>query len=177
MRRKIEIHIGLKEDLLNRNAVDGLRLDISDPVHARRQRILAVGRNTLLHLRRAEPSILPNDGYDRDVNLGKDIGRHRQDGRRAEEQDERGEHIEVCGSLRAKRTIPMMVDLRDAILDPAISSGRSPSLRRRASASSKSSLDRRGESQTNSPARAVTDQWGSARGSRHVSPYCNSVIG
>ncbi len=122
MRRKIEIHIGLKEDLLNRNAVDGLRLDISDPVHARRQRILAVGRNTLLHLRRAEPGILPNDGYDRDVNLGKDIGRHRQDGRRAEEQDERGEHIEVCGSLRAKRTIPMMVDLRDAILDPAISS-------------------------------------------------------
>jgi hypothetical protein len=56
-----------------------------------------------------------------------------------------------------------MVDLRGAILDSATSSRRSPSLRRRASAGSKSALDRRGESQTNGPARAFTDQW-----DRHV---------
>ena len=100
--REIEIDVGLKEDLLNRNAVEGLRLDILDAVHARRQRILAVGRDPLFHLRRAEPGVLPDDGDDGDVDLGKDVGRHRQHGGRAEKQHEHGEHVEGVRQPQSK---------------------------------------------------------------------------
>ena len=100
--REIEIYVGLKEDLLNRNAVEGLRLDIPDPVHARRQRILAVGRDPLLHLRRAQSGILPDDGDDRDVDLGKDVRRHRQHGGRAEKQDEHSQHVEGMRQPQSK---------------------------------------------------------------------------
>ena len=92
--REIEIHIGLKEDLLNRDAVNGLRLDILDAVHARGQRILAVGRDALFHLWRAQPGVLPDDGHDGNIDLGKDVRRHRQHGRHAEEHDQCCNHIE-----------------------------------------------------------------------------------
>ena len=92
--REIEIYVGLEEDLLHRNAVDGLRLDVPDAVDARGQRILAVGGDPLFHLRRAQAGVLPDDGDDRDVDLGKDVGRHRQHGGRAEKQDEHSKHVE-----------------------------------------------------------------------------------
>jgi hypothetical protein len=91
--REIEVHVGLKEDLLNRDAIEGLRLDILDAVHARGERILAVGRDPLLHFRRAQSGVLPDDGDDRDVDLGKDIGRHLHHGGRAKKQDEHGKHV------------------------------------------------------------------------------------
>jgi hypothetical protein len=66
---------GLKENLLYRYAVEGLRLSIPDAVAARLESILTVGRDSLLHLRSTETSILPDDGYDRDVDLRKDVDR------------------------------------------------------------------------------------------------------
>jgi hypothetical protein len=60
----------------NPNKVLGVELsgrptDVADPIDARGQGILAVGRDPLFHLRRAEPCILPDDGDDRDVDLRK----------------------------------------------------------------------------------------------------------
>ena len=92
--RQIEIDVRLKEYFLNRNSVEGLRLDVLDAVDARGQRVLTIRRDPLLHLRRAEPGILPDDGYDGDVDFGKDVRRHRHHGGRAEKQHEHGQHVE-----------------------------------------------------------------------------------
>ena len=59
--------------------------------------VLAVGGDALLHLRRAEAGVLPDHGHDRNVDLRKDVGRHRDDGRDAEKQDQRGHHVECMG--------------------------------------------------------------------------------
>src|SRR5262249_52751859 len=50
---QVDIDVRLKEDLLDRNAVERLRFHILDARYARADRVLAVGRNALLHLRRA----------------------------------------------------------------------------------------------------------------------------
>ena len=91
--RQIEIDVGLKIDLLDRDAVERLRLDVLDPVDAGADRIFAVGGDALLHLRRAEPGVLPDHRDDRDLDLRKNVGRHRQDRGDAEKQDESGKHI------------------------------------------------------------------------------------
>ena len=56
--------------------------------------VLAVGGDALLHLRRAEAGVLPDHGHHRNVDLRKDVGRHRADRGDAEKQDQRGQHIE-----------------------------------------------------------------------------------
>ena len=50
---EVDIDVRLKEDLLDRNAVKRLRFHILDTRYARTDRVLAVGGNALLHLRRA----------------------------------------------------------------------------------------------------------------------------
>ena len=77
--REIDIDVGLEVYLLDRDAAESLRLHISYAVDVRRDRILAVGGDPLLHLGRREARILPNDRYDRDVDLGKNVGRHGHD--------------------------------------------------------------------------------------------------
>ena len=49
------IDVGLEIDLLNREAVQRLRLDILDAVDVGADRVLAVGGDPLLHLRRVRP--------------------------------------------------------------------------------------------------------------------------
>ena len=56
--REVEIHVRLEIDLLNRQSVERLRLDILDAVDVGADRILAVGGDALLHLRRAEAGVL-----------------------------------------------------------------------------------------------------------------------
>ncbi len=74
--RQIDVDVGLKVNLLDRDAVESLRLDISDAIDVRRDRILAVGCDALLHLGRRQARILPNDRHDRNIDLGEDVGRH-----------------------------------------------------------------------------------------------------
>jgi hypothetical protein len=50
---QVNIDVRLKEYLLDGNAVERLRFHIFDAGYARADRVLAVGRNALLHLRRA----------------------------------------------------------------------------------------------------------------------------
>ena len=91
---QVEIDVRLKVDLLHRDAVKRLRLHVLDAVDVGADRILAVGGDPLLHLWRAEAGVAPDDGHDRDVDLRKDIGRHRADGGDAKKHDQRGEHVE-----------------------------------------------------------------------------------
>ena len=56
-------------NLLDRDAVQRLRLNILDPVDGGAHRVIAVGGDALLHLRRTETGVLPNDGDDRDVDF------------------------------------------------------------------------------------------------------------
>ena len=88
------IDVGLEVDLLDRQAVQRLRLHVLDAVDVGADRILAVGGDPLLHLRRAEPGVAPDHGHDRDPDLRKDVGRHGADRDDAEKENERGHHIE-----------------------------------------------------------------------------------
>jgi len=61
--RKVEIDVRLEVDLLHRQPVERLRLHVADAVHVGAHRILAVGGDALLHLRRAQAAVLPDDGH------------------------------------------------------------------------------------------------------------------
>ena len=100
--RQIDVDVGLEVKFLNGDAVERLRLDILDAVDVRRDRILAVGCDPLLHLRRRETRILPNDRHDGDVDLGKNVGRHGQNSRYAENQDQRRQHEKRVRKLQRK---------------------------------------------------------------------------
>ena len=92
--REVEIDVRLEVDLLDRQAVQGLRFDVLDAVDVGADRVLAVGRDALLHLRRAEAGVAPDHRHHRDADLRKDVGRHRHGGDHAEKQDQGRQHIE-----------------------------------------------------------------------------------
>ncbi len=92
--REVEIDVGLEVDLLDRDAVERLRLDVANVADVGADRVLAVGGDPRLHLGRREPGFLPDHRDDGDVDLGKNIGRHRRDRADPEKDDQRGEHIE-----------------------------------------------------------------------------------
>src|SRR5262249_40134876 len=50
---QVDVDVRLKEDLLDRNAIQRLRFHILDAGYARADSVLAVGADALLHLRRA----------------------------------------------------------------------------------------------------------------------------
>src|SRR5271165_367884 len=85
--RKIDTDVRLKIDLLDRDAVQSLRLDILDPTDGGAHRVFAVGGDALLHLGRAETGVLPDHSDDRDVDLRKNVRRHRPERGDAEKQD------------------------------------------------------------------------------------------
>ena len=85
---EVEIDVRLEIDLLNRQAIQGLRLDVLDAVDVRADRVLAVGGDALLHLGRAEAGVAPDHRHDRDPDLGKDVGRHRANGGDAEKHNQ-----------------------------------------------------------------------------------------
>ena len=58
--REIEVDVRLEIDLLDRDAVECLRLHIFDAVDVRADRVLAIGGDALFHLRRAQAGVLPD---------------------------------------------------------------------------------------------------------------------
>jgi len=92
--RDIEAHVRLKIDPLDRDPIQRWGLDILDPVGAGANRILAVGGDALLHFRRVEPGVLPDDCDHRDIDLRKNICRHHPEGGEAEKQDQHRQHRE-----------------------------------------------------------------------------------
>ena len=94
--------IRLEIDLLHGDSIDGLRLDVLDPVDVGADRILAVGGKTLLHLGRVEAGVLPDHRDHRDVDLGENIGRHLDGSSDAEKQDQGGDHIKGMRKFQRK---------------------------------------------------------------------------
>ena len=74
--------------------VERFRLDIFYIVDRGRNRVLAEGRNLLRHLIGGKAPMLPDNGHDRDVDLGKNIGRRVFDRARTEKQNEQRHHNE-----------------------------------------------------------------------------------
>jgi hypothetical protein len=71
-----------------------LRLDIFYVIDRRRNRVFAKSSDLFRHLIGRKPGVLPDDRYDRDVDLGKNVRRRRLDRRDAEQQDEQRHHDE-----------------------------------------------------------------------------------
>ena len=92
--REIDVHAGLKVDLLDDDPFQRLRLDVLYSRHARADRILAIGRDADFHLLRAKPGILPDDRDDRNFNLREDVLGRGQDGGNAEENNQDCKNIE-----------------------------------------------------------------------------------
>ena len=76
----------LKEDLDDAGAVVGLRLDVLDVVDRRGHDAFAVGDEAGGHLLRGEAGVTPDHGDDGDIDIGKDVHRHRFDAEDAHDQ-------------------------------------------------------------------------------------------
>jgi hypothetical protein len=100
--REVEVDVRLEEHLLHRDAVQRLGLNVLDAVDAGGQCELAVGRDALLHLGRRQPGVLPDDGHDGDVDLGKDVRRHRHNRGRAKEQHQHRQHVKGVGKSQCE---------------------------------------------------------------------------
>ena len=77
--REIHLHVRMEEHADDRDALVRLRLDVLDADDVRRERALEVRDDAALHLLRRQPVVLPDDADDRNVDVGKDIHRHRRD--------------------------------------------------------------------------------------------------
>lgn len=99
---KVEIDVRLEVDLLDRQTIEGLRFHVLDAVDVGADGILAVGGDALLHFRRGEAGVLPNQRHHGDANLWKDIRRHRPDRGEAEKQNQRRHHIECVRKPQCK---------------------------------------------------------------------------
>ena len=84
---QIDANVRLEIDLLDIEAVEGLRLDVLDTVDVRADRVLAIGADPLLHLGRGQAGVLPDDRHHRNVDLREDVLRHDHDGRDAQEHN------------------------------------------------------------------------------------------
>jgi hypothetical protein len=99
---EVEVDVGLEINLLHRDAVEGLRLHVLDAVHAGTHRVLAVGRDALLHLRHAQARVLPDHRHHRNVDLREDVLRHDHDRGDAEKQNEGSQNVERVRKFQRK---------------------------------------------------------------------------
>ncbi len=99
---EVEVDVGLEINLLDRDAVEGLRLHVLDAGHVGADRVLAVGRDALLHLRHAQAGVLPDHRHHRNVDLREDVLRHDRDGRNAEKHNEGGQDVEGVRKFQCK---------------------------------------------------------------------------
>ena len=76
----------------------GLRLDVLDVVHRGGHGSLKGCDHALFHLFRGEAVVVPDDADYGDVDIRKDIDRHRNDGGNAKNGDEQGHHDEGIGA-------------------------------------------------------------------------------
>ena len=83
-----DIDVRLEENLDDGHAVERLRLDVLDVVD-RGHAAFAVGHDAVGHLRRGEAVEIPHHRHHRDVDVGKDVRRHRQDAEDAKNQNQK----------------------------------------------------------------------------------------
>ena len=93
-----DVDVLLKEDLDDAVAVERLRLDVLDVADLGGQSALVVVDDAAGHVVRQQPVIGPDDADDRNVDVGKDVGRRQQRGADAEQGDDDREHDERIGT-------------------------------------------------------------------------------
>ena len=99
----------LEEHLDHRHARERLRLDVLDVVDGRGERALEVRRRCAAPSPRAAARCSPDDRDDRDVDVGKDVGRHAHEWRaRPTMSSSSATTMNVYGRLSASRTIHMI---------------------------------------------------------------------
>jgi hypothetical protein len=99
---KIEADVGLEINLHDRNAVQRLRLHVLDAGYVGTHRVLAIGRDSLLHLRRAKAAVLPDHRHHRNVDFREDILRHDPDSGDADKDDEGGQNVKGVRKFQRK---------------------------------------------------------------------------
>ncbi len=86
--RHIDFDVRVEVDLDDAVAAVGLRLDVLDVVDVRSEAALETGDDALFHFFGRQSGINPQDADDRDIDIGKDIHRHSDDGRPAQDGDQ-----------------------------------------------------------------------------------------
>src|SRR6185437_15151908 len=102
----------LEEQLDDRHARIGLRLDVLDVVDDGRRVALDLGGDAPRHLVRGHAGVLERHGDDRDADVGKDVGRHSraqrsaQQGQAAQQRKQQREHDEGIGAPQRQQDYP-----------------------------------------------------------------------
>ena len=91
----------------------------SNIVDDRYQHALEVANDALFHFVGRHAWIIPDDGHDRDVYLGKDIRRHAQDRDRADHENKHAITTNVYGLRNARATIHIPKSFCEDKSDPA----------------------------------------------------------
>ncbi len=87
-KRHFHLGVGLEVDARDGDAVVGLRLDVLDVVDGGGHGPLEDGDHALFHLFGREAAVAPHDADHRDIDVRKDVHRHGDDGRDAQNRDE-----------------------------------------------------------------------------------------
>ena len=102
-------NFGLEINLHYGNPVEGLRFNMVDIVDDGGEVALAEGDDAVGHIHRGKALVLPNDANDRNIDVGENIGRGIQNGKRAEDQQQEREDGEGVGSPQRKTNNPHLL--------------------------------------------------------------------
>ncbi len=100
------VHLGLKVNLDQTDAVQRLGLDVIDVVHRRSERPFTQRDNPAGHLLRGESAVVPDHGHNRDIDIRKNIRGRRQNRERAEDQKKQREDDEGIRPSKRKADNP-----------------------------------------------------------------------
>ena len=121
--RRVDVGARLEEQLDHAGAANRLRFQVLDVADRRGQRPLHDRRDPVLHLVRRERAVVPDHADDRDVDLRKDVHRHRHDRQPAEDGDQQGEDDEGVGTAEGKADDPHLVSVGEATGAPRVDGG------------------------------------------------------
>ena len=104
--RQILVGVRLEEIFHHRRAVDGLRFGVLDVIDDGLRGALGEQDDAVGDFLRQQTRVAPNHRRNRDLDIGKDIGRHAENGVDAEKNDQRGQHDEGIGPLQGYSNDP-----------------------------------------------------------------------
>ncbi len=102
----IDLDVGMEVDFYDAVAAVGLRLDVLDVVDVRGETALEAGDHAFFHLFGRESGIDPQNAHDRDIDIGKDIDRHGDDGGTAQDGNQNRHDDERIGAGKSQPDNP-----------------------------------------------------------------------
>src|SRR5438132_3773410 len=103
----------MEKNFDDRNAVVALRLDVLDIVHGRGHGALANRDEALFHFFRRDAGVAPDDAYDRDVDVRKNVSGHARDRHDPKQHDEDGHHREGVRASKSQTNDPHGMTILD----------------------------------------------------------------